>query len=288
LDACINNNKHHAGPFTPSTAASSSTAREVSLIMTTERFAKRTSKAAKRTAGRPVLGRTPLTIRSSELLGEGFKRRIRTQLARGLGRAAGLIERITVRFEDVNGPKGGIDTICRIKAVLSGRPSIVVEKRTHSHATAFAGAVTALRTAVGREQGKHALRTGPRPGPKGPTRVRTRQPDAGELIGRRVGRGRDALARALRRPEKLERAHYVDTAARGMSASDRRAGDVFTARRNTRGRTTRATVTLEDSRTRPSRKSTRRSANRGKPSHAKEHAAAVQLSTPQARSIRRG
>lgn len=256
--------------------------------MTRERFSKGTSKVAKRTAGRPVLGRTPLTIRSSQLLGEGFKRRIRTQLARRLGRAAGLIERITVRFEDVNGPKGGIDIVCRIKAVLSGRPSIVVEKRTHSHASAFAAAATALGTAMDREQGRHALHTGPRRGPSGRPRARPRMPDAGELIGRRVGRGPDALSRALRRPEKRDRAHYVDTAARGTSASDRRAGDVFTARRNTRARTTRATSTLEDSRTRPSRKSTRRSANRGKPSHAKEHAAAVRLTMPQARSIRRG
>jgi hypothetical protein len=132
------------------------------------------------------------------------------------------------------------------------------------------------------------MKTGPRTGGEGRTRARARQPDTGELIGRRVGRGPDALARALRRPEKRDRAHYVDTAARGTSASDRRAGDVFTARRNTRARTTRAASTLEDSRTRPSRKSTRRSANRGKPSHGKERAAAVRLSTPQARSIRRG
>jgi hypothetical protein len=255
--------------------------------MTTERFAKGTSKA-ERPAGRPVLDRTPLTIRSKERLGEGFRRRVRTQLARRLGRAAGLVERITVRFEDVNGPKGGLDTTCRIKAVISGRPSIVVAKRTHSHATAFAGASAALRTAIDREQGRHALRTGPRPGSSGRPRARTHESDAGELIGRRVGRGRDALARALHRPEKLDRAHYVDTAARGTSASARRAGHVFTARRNTRASTTRATVALEDSRTRPSRKSTRRSANRGKPSHAKEHVAAVRLSTPQARANRRG
>ena len=241
--------------------------------MSTERVSKGTSKVA---------------IRSRDVLGEGFVRRIRAQLARRVGRATGLIERITVRFEDVNGPRGGLDTICRIKVVLAGRPSIVVEKRTHSHATAFAAAVAALGTAVAREQRKHALHTGRRPGPRSRPRVRARKADAGELIGRRVGRGSEALARALHRPEKLDRAHYVDTAARGASASDRRAGDVFTARRNTRAATTRASAALEDSRTRPSRKSTRRSANRGKPSHAQERAAAVKLSTPQARATRRG
>ncbi len=256
--------------------------------MTREHVAKQTSKADKRSAGRPVLGGTPVAIRSREATDETFARRFRTQLARRIGHAAGLIERITVRFEDVNGPKGGIDTACRIKVVLAGRPSIVVEKRAQSPASAFGAAAAAVGTAVEREQGRHALHTGSRRGPAGRPRMHTPEPDAGELIGRRVGRGREALARALHRPEKLDRAHYVDTAAHGTSASDRRAGDVFTARRNTRGNTTRATVALEDSRTRPSRKSTRRSANRGKPSHAKERAAAVQRSMPQARSIRRG
>lgn len=266
---CMDQQQASRGPDCPSSCG------ELPSCMT-----RGTAKVAKRTM--------PVAIRSRDLLGEGFVRRIRTQLARRVGRAAGVIERITVRFEDVNGPKGGIDTVCRIKAVLSGRPSIVVEKRTRSHASAFAGAVAALGTAVHREQGRHALHTGPRRGPRGRSPTRTRAPDAGELIGRRVGRGPDALARALHRPEKLDRAHYVDTAARGVSASDRRAGDVLTARRNTLGRTTRSSAALEDSRTRPSRKSTRRSANRGKPSHGKERAAAVKVSMPQARASRRG
>jgi hypothetical protein len=229
-----------------------------------------------------------VVIRSTDVLGEGFERRIRSQLARRIGRAAGLIERVTVRFEDVNGPKGGVDIVCRIKAVISGRPSVVVEKQTHSHALAFARAAAALGTAIAREQSRHRLHTGRRPGPSASPRARARTTDAGELIGRRVGRGAAALARALQRPEKLDRAHYVDTAARGTSASDRRAGDVFAARRNTLRRTTRATAALEDSRTRPSRKSTRRSANRGKPSQTKERAVLTKLSSPQARSGRRG
>jgi len=227
-------------------------------------------------------------IRSAEPLGEAFERRIRSQLTRRVGHASGLIERITVRLEDVNGPKGGDDKVCRIKVVISGRPSLVIEKRTGSHATSFARAAAALGTAVTREQNRHGLHTGHRPGPRVSPRARTPEPDAGELIGRRVGRGPAALARALQRPEKVDRAHYVDTAARGTSASDRRAGHVFTARRNTLRRTTRATSALEDSRTRPSRKSTRRSANRGKPSHTKERVAVTKLSSPQARFSRRG
>jgi hypothetical protein len=72
-----------------------------------------------------------------------------------------------------------------------------------------------------------------------------------------------------------------------VSASDRRAGGHATARRNTLARAPRASAMLEDSRTRPSRKSTRRSANRGKPSQTKERAAAAQMQTSAARFARR-
>jgi hypothetical protein len=256
-------------------------------------FAAGSSKAEKRATGRPSLERVPVVVRSADEIGAGLERRVRAQLASRVGRAAGLIERITVRFDDINGPRGGRDTLCRIKVVMAGRPSIVVEKRATSHAPAFAEAVTAVATAVERAQGKHRL-----PGTRRERRhVASRAPrptarvpedDAGELIGRRVGHGRKALARALDRPEKRDRAAYVDTAAPGVSASHRRAGGYATARRNTLGRAPRATAMLEDSRTRPSRKSTRRSANRGKPSQTKERATMTRLGTPASRHTRRG
>lgn len=112
--------------------------------------------------------------------------------------------------------------------------------------------------------------------------------DPGEIIGRRVGRGPEARARALARPEKLRRDAYVDTSLPGVSASDRRAGGPTTARRNARKKPSRATATLEDSRTKPSRKSTRRSANRGKPSQGKERTAVSRSFTPAARAARGG
>jgi hypothetical protein len=251
--------------------------------MTRARLAKGSSKAGKAAAGRPTLRQTPLTIRSEQPLGRALEERIAKQLPRRLGPAAGVLERVTVRFEDINGPKGGVDTVCRIKGVLSGRPSIVVAKTAHTEGLAFSEAVKAFGMALRREHGKHGLRAAPRRGPSGSRPTRARKADRGELVGRRVGRD---LSRALQRPEKRDRAYYVDTAAEGTSASDRRAGGQYTARRNTLARTTRATAMLEDSRTRPSRKSSRRSANRGKPSQTKERAAAAKVHVPRARALR--
>ena len=257
--------------------------------MARPQFAHGSSKALKQTLGRSALHRTPVVIRSADKLGAGFEERIRRQLANRVGQAAALLERVTVRFEDVNGPKGGIDTVCRIKAVLAGRPSIVIEKRAGSHARAFSLAAAALGTAVSRAQRKHGLHTGPSPRPAArSTKSRRADVDGGEIIGRRVGHGPQALAQALERPEKINRAAYTDTATPGVSASDRRAGGNASARRNTLARAPKATAMLEDSRTRPSRKSTRRSANRSKPSQGKERAAAARVQTPSARSARRG
>jgi hypothetical protein len=103
-------------------------------------------------------GHIPIAIRSHTKLGEGFEDRVRTQLARRIGPAT-FVKRATVRFEDVNGPKGGEDIICRIKLVVAGRPSIVVAKRATSEPLAFAEAVHAIGTTLARaNQKRHAVK----------------------------------------------------------------------------------------------------------------------------------
>ncbi len=260
--------------------------------MTTTAFARGSTKIGKAHRGRTVAEATPVAIRSRVELRPGFERRIRAELGAKLGHAGPLIERGTVRFEDVNGPKGGIDVVCRIKLVMSGRPSVHVAETAADPEAAFAAAVPVVVRALERVRDKHGLRAGRRRGRTPPpeelpiAEAVDEAIDAGEIIGRRLGRGPAALARALERPEKLRRDAYVDTARPGVSASHRRAGGPISARRNTKAKTTRATATLEDSRTRPSRKSTRRSANRGKPSQTKERTAVARSVTPSARAGR--
>ena len=70
------------------------------------------------------------------------------------GSSAPRIERLTVRFEDVNGPRGGKDVACRIKAVVSGLPSTLVTELAANPAKAFDRAgqrlERVLRDAIGR------------------------------------------------------------------------------------------------------------------------------------------
>jgi len=117
----------------------------------------RVARAAKRSAGRTDAAETPVFIRSvGTLLDAADKDYVRRKLGRKLGKFATSIERTSVRVEDMNGPRGGIDKRCRIKVVLSGLPSVHVDERHHSVQAAMdralAGTERAVRQAVQRRR----------------------------------------------------------------------------------------------------------------------------------------
>ena len=255
------------------------------------RFAGSSPRGGKSLRGRTGVRDTPLAVRArvTDLEAEG---RARATLGRALGSMAPRIERLTVRFDDVNGPRNGLDTVCRIKAVVSGEPSVVVEQMGHNPDHALARATPRMKRAL-RELFDRRKAKMPAPSRKERTSAPRSVPRAhaahlgqGSLIGRRVGRARQNLDAALERPEKSRRDAYVDTAAPGTSASDRRAGGGATARRNSKRPNRKQTVTLEDSRGKPSRKSTRRSANRTKGATKKTLRARSRTRSPRARHAR--
>lgn len=240
-------------------------------------FGRSTARAAKKAAGSTAATETPLSIRTSGLdVGDEMRDRTRSKMGAKLGKFAERIERLTVRFEDINGPRGGVDTVCRVKVVLSGLDAVVFETRADDAPSAMqkaaAGIERAVRRTLGRAGGGTRASTTRRKAiePQSRTTAATAsrrggpKPAAGSLIGRRVGRNQDNVDAALERPEKERRDQPVDTAQPGVSATDRRAGGGSTARRNSKGNDAGFTSTLEDSvQDRPSRKSTRKSANRG-------------------------
>jgi len=119
-------------------------------------------------------------IRSPGLELDGDARAyIRRKLGMKLGKLASSIERISVRLEDANGPRGGRDQVCRIKVVLSGLPSVVFESRDASLDAAIdaalAGAERAVRRTVKRRQMK--------PRKAAARRSKSRLPDADEELG---------------------------------------------------------------------------------------------------------
>ncbi len=54
---------------------------------------------------------------------------IRKKLIRRLGKFAESIDRVSLRAEDINGPRGGVDRVCRVKVVLRGLPTVVFEQQ---------------------------------------------------------------------------------------------------------------------------------------------------------------
>ena len=189
-------------------------------------FAATVSRPERRASGRTWAPSTPLAVRTSGLaLDEDLRLRIHRRLGLRLGKFAPRIERLTVRFNDVNGPRGGIDVACRIKVVISGLPSVVVTELAGDPVQAF------------------------------------------DLAGQRIERAvRHTIGRARERG-RLDRTRLP---VEMMEGGDARGADeppepALPAPRNRNQRPRKATVALEGSTLpRPSRKSTRGSANRAK------------------------
>jgi ribosome-associated translation inhibitor RaiA len=256
------------------------------------------SRPEKRNAGATALPQTPVSIRTSRVtLSKGLEEHVRTRLASKLGKVAHHIERISVRFEDINGPKGGVDIICQVRVVLSGMPSVMVHGHGENDRVAFASIVDPLTRAVRSTLDRNPTKPrrasanagGARPPARRTSSNEEQSPsvDPGSYFGRRVGRGQKNLKQLLDKPDRARRDQTVDTSLPGVSATDRKAGGNSTARRNVMARAPRATATLEDSRqARPSRKSTRKSANRTKSGTNLQKRAAADARSPKRQATR--
>lgn len=88
---------------------------------------------------------------------------VRRKLERRLSKFAESIERVSLRTEDVNGPRGGVDRVCRIKVVIRGMPTVVFETQDAFLNTAvdlaLAGVERAVRRALQRRRSKPLRRT---------------------------------------------------------------------------------------------------------------------------------
>ena len=105
-------------------------------------------RALKRNVGRTEAPQVPAHVRVIGVeLDQTERADIRKALGAKLGKFATSIERVSVRVADVNGPRGGVDKMCRIKVVLSGLPSVLFESQATTLKDAINGAL------VGSERG---------------------------------------------------------------------------------------------------------------------------------------
>lgn len=127
----------------------------------------RLPRALKRSGGQTQAPQVPAHIRLVGVnLDEGQRADIRKRLGVKLGKYATAIERVSVRVEDVNGPRGGVDKICRIKVVLSALASVVFASQASSLTDAVNGALAGTERSVRRSVGRRAGKAG-KPGASG-------------------------------------------------------------------------------------------------------------------------
>ena len=108
-------------------------------------------RALKRQSARTDVPLVPAHIRVLDTsLSKEKRNEIRKELGRRLGKFERVIERVSLRVMDVNGPRKGIDQACRIKVVLSNLPSVVVETKDAVLATAISRAIAGAEKAVRR------------------------------------------------------------------------------------------------------------------------------------------
>jgi len=131
----------------------------------------------KRKAGRTAISETPLRIRVSGVdLTPQIKEGTHALLGRRLARFGPWIERVDVRFKDINGPaRGGPDTRCRINLAVSGRPSVFAEERAHDVDRALFRAASSVSRAMARSVERKGFSAPPltRPAPQSPKAKRS-------------------------------------------------------------------------------------------------------------------
>ncbi|HUS65411.1 MAG TPA: HPF/RaiA family ribosome-associated protein [Kofleriaceae bacterium] len=106
----------------------------------------------KREVGRAGASETPLDIRTHKVaLYPSIEDYVRDRAGRKLGKFAIHLQRVTVRFDDINGPRHGVDIVCKINVALEGAPSIVVAETATHPRDAFDFAIDAAEQAVRRD-----------------------------------------------------------------------------------------------------------------------------------------
>ncbi|MBY0112799.1 MAG: HPF/RaiA family ribosome-associated protein [Phycisphaerales bacterium] len=83
---------------------------------------------------------------------------VNQRIGAALDRFRDRISRIEVRITDENGPRGGIDKMCRVTAMLAGQGPLMVEKRAGDFYEAIARATNAVKQSVARRVSKRGQR----------------------------------------------------------------------------------------------------------------------------------
>lgn len=89
-----------------------------------------------------------LQFRSNDLDGQQWRQRTADRLRQALGRLHGLVARMTVRLDDVNGPAGGVDKRCNVEVLVHGGGLLAISATARTWHASVEAVATRLRRRV--------------------------------------------------------------------------------------------------------------------------------------------
>jgi putative sigma-54 modulation protein len=89
-----------------------------------------------------------LHFQSNDLDGLLWQQRTSDRLHRALGRLQGLVARIRVSLDDINGPEGGVDKRCSVEIHLRGSSPVAVSATSRSWQDSVDAVATRIRQRV--------------------------------------------------------------------------------------------------------------------------------------------
>ncbi len=87
-------------------------------------------------------------FRSNDLEGQLWQQRTSDRLRRALGRLHGVVARIRVRLDDINGPAGGVDKRCNVEILVRGTSPVAVNATARSWQDSVEAAASRIRKRV--------------------------------------------------------------------------------------------------------------------------------------------
>jgi ribosome-associated translation inhibitor RaiA len=91
-------------------------------------------------------------------LTEALRAQADRRLRIALGSVSGHVRQLAIRLADINGPRGGVDKRCTLRAQVEGAPAVVIEHRDADLYVAIDLAASRLRRTVARRLEKTLCR----------------------------------------------------------------------------------------------------------------------------------
>ena len=89
-----------------------------------------------------------LHFRSNDLEGQLWQQRTADRLRRALRRLHGLVARVKVRLDDINGPAGGVDKRCNVEVLVRGSSPVTVSATARSWQDSVEAVASRIRRRV--------------------------------------------------------------------------------------------------------------------------------------------